>query len=134
MGPAFAITLAGLFTCVAQRLRVTIEFDGAYGVTHVHSKYKYEPEALPSPSVTLQLHDLNADESRNLLFQLHVPKIEEDQQDSTMSQSEVRTESSIIGECISCSSNTNAAEYRRCSLMNQVACPSRIWNRTVDEH
>jgi hypothetical protein len=75
MGPAFATTMAGLLTCVAQQISVNIEFNGKYQVTHAHSKYKHEPEQLPSSKLTFKLNDLNADENRNLLFQLHVPKI-----------------------------------------------------------
>lgn len=83
MGLAFATTIAGLLTCVAQQILVNIEFYGEYQVTHTHSKYKHEPETLPSSKVIFKLHDLNADESRNLLFQLHVPKISKDEQQVT---------------------------------------------------
>ncbi|CAF3222183.1 unnamed protein product [Rotaria sp. Silwood2] len=77
VGPAFAMTLAGLLTCVAQNIRVNIEFNGEYKVTHAHSVYKYEPERLPSSKITFKLNDLNADEKRNLIFQLHVPKVKD---------------------------------------------------------
>ena len=77
MGPAFAMTLAGLLTCVAQNIRVNIEFNDDYKVTHAHSTYKYEPERLPSSKITFKLNDLNADEKRNLIFQLHVPKVKD---------------------------------------------------------
>ncbi|CAF4163048.1 unnamed protein product, partial [Adineta steineri] len=39
VGPAFAMALGGLFSCVAQQLRVDIEFNGEYRTTHIHSKY-----------------------------------------------------------------------------------------------
>lgn len=45
-------------------------------MTHVHSKYSYEPANLPSNKLTFKLNDLNADEKRNLVFQLHVPKVD----------------------------------------------------------
>ena len=93
VGPAFAITMTGLLSCVAQQIDVNIEFNGEYQVTHAHSKYKHEPERLPSSKLTFKLNDLNADEKRNLLFQLHVPKI------STVSKKSVFTsENHIIGE------------------------------------
>ncbi|UJR11326.1 hypothetical protein I4U23_015507 [Adineta vaga] len=79
VGPAFAMTLGGLFSCVAQQIRVDIEFHGQYAITHVHSKYQHEPNTLPSQKLTFKLNDLNADEKRNLIFQLHVPEIEDNQ-------------------------------------------------------
>ncbi|UJR11147.1 hypothetical protein I4U23_015328 [Adineta vaga] len=75
VGPAFATALAGLLTCIAQNIRVNIQFNDGYRVTHVHSIYKYVPKDLPSPKITFKLNDLNADEKRNLIFQLHVPKL-----------------------------------------------------------
>ncbi|CAF1411277.1 unnamed protein product [Rotaria magnacalcarata] len=77
VGSAFAIALAGLLTCVAQNIRVNIEFYGDYKVTHAHSAYTYEPEQLPSSKITFKLNNLNADEKRNLMFQLQVPEIED---------------------------------------------------------
>ncbi|CAF5228749.1 unnamed protein product, partial [Rotaria magnacalcarata] len=61
VGHAFAITLGGLFTCMAQQVRVNIEFSEGYTITHAHSRYKYEPEQLPSNMITFDLHDLNGD-------------------------------------------------------------------------
>ncbi|CAF4533446.1 unnamed protein product [Rotaria sp. Silwood2] len=84
IGPAFAMALGGLFTCVAQQLHVNIEFTGDYKITHVHSKYKYEPEQLPSTKLNVKLHDLNAEEKRNLVFQLHVPKVDNNEQNIDM--------------------------------------------------
>jgi len=45
------MALAGLFTCVAQQIRVNIQLDGDYKITNVHSKYQYEPEQLPSSQI-----------------------------------------------------------------------------------
>ena len=86
MGTAFVTVLAGLLTCVAQNIQVNIEFDGEYTITHAHSKYKYEPEQLPSSKITFKLNDLNADERRNLVFQLAVPKVEDEQSVEMASQ------------------------------------------------
>ncbi|CAF1056738.1 unnamed protein product [Adineta steineri] len=77
VGPAFAMALAGLLTCIAQHIRVHIEFYGDYQVTHTHSIYAYEPERLPSSKIIFKLNDLNADEKRNLIFQLYVPKMKD---------------------------------------------------------
>jgi len=73
------MALAGLFTCVAQQIRINIQLDGEYKITNVHSKYQYEPEELPSSQIVFKLNDLNADENRNLVFQLYIPKIEDEQ-------------------------------------------------------
>ena len=70
------MALGGLFTCVAQQIHVNIQFKEEYQVTHIHSKYSYEPSQLPSSRIQLTLNNLNVDENRNLIFQLHVPKIE----------------------------------------------------------
>jgi hypothetical protein len=80
------MALGGLFSCVAQQLRVDIEFNGEYRISHVHSKYQYEPEKLPSKKITLKLNDLNAEEKRNLVFQLHVPKVDNNQNIEMASQ------------------------------------------------
>lgn len=76
VGPAFAMALGGLFTCIAQQIHVNIQFEGDYQITHIHSKYPYEPSQLPSSRIQLTLNNLNVDENRNLIFQLRVPKIE----------------------------------------------------------
>ena len=80
------MALGGLFSCVAQQLRVDIEFNGQYKITHVHSKYQHEPEKLPSKKLTFKLNDLNADEKRNLIFQLHIPKVDNNQNIEMASQ------------------------------------------------
>ncbi|CAF3178743.1 unnamed protein product [Rotaria socialis] len=80
IGPAFAMGLGGLFTCVAQQVRINMEFIGDYKITHFHGKYKYEPQQLPSTKLTIYLHDLNAEEKRNLVFQLHIPKLKNKEQ------------------------------------------------------
>ena len=75
-----------MFSCIAQQIRVNIEFNGSYKITHSHSKYLHEPKKLPSNRLTLQLNDLNADEKRNLIFQLHVPKVDNQQNIDMASQ------------------------------------------------
>ncbi|CAF1038571.1 unnamed protein product [Rotaria sp. Silwood1] len=96
IGPAFAMALGGLFTCIAQQLHINIEFTDGYKITDVHSKYKYEPEQLPSAKLNVKLHDLNAEEKRNFVFQLHVPKLDNHEQnvDMTTQQSISLTQSS----------------------------------------
>lgn len=107
MGPAFATVIGGLLSCIAQKIRVNIEFNGEYQVTHVHSKYKHEPEQLPSSKITYLLNDLNADEQRNLIFQLRVPKVNTEQsvdmnsQDPmslSSSQDEIQVNPNVIGK------------------------------------
>ncbi len=100
IGPAFATTMAGLLSCVAKQICVNIEFNGGYQVTHAHSKYEHEPEQLPSSKLTFKLDDLNADESRNLLFQLYVPKISTNSgAPNTRLQKKEQTDgNSVIGE------------------------------------
>jgi hypothetical protein len=80
------MALGGLFSCVAQQLRVDIEFNGQYQITHTHSKYQHEPTQLPSKKITFKLNDLNAEEKRNLVFQLHVPKVDNNQDVEMASQ------------------------------------------------
>ncbi|CAF3327152.1 unnamed protein product [Rotaria socialis] len=87
VGSAFVMVLAGLFTCVAEEICVNIEFNENYNVTHFHSKYTYEPEQLPSTKISVKLHNLNADEKRNLVFQLHIPKVDDEQNVEMASQS-----------------------------------------------
>lgn len=82
---------------MAQNIRVNIEFDGEYKITHAHSKYKYEPEQLPSSKLTFKLNDLNADEKRNLVFQLSVPKIE-DEPSVDMASQEPMSQSQALEE------------------------------------
>ncbi|CAF1262419.1 unnamed protein product [Rotaria sordida] len=83
------MVLGGLFTCVAQQVHVNIEFTGDYKITHVHSKYKYEPEQLPSAKLNVKLHDLNAEEKRNLVFQLHVAKMDNNEQNVDMTSQQL---------------------------------------------
>jgi hypothetical protein len=75
IGHAFATALGGLFTCIAKQVRVKLEFNDDYKITHSHTTYQYEPKNLPSREIIIKMTDLNADESRNLVFQLHIPKI-----------------------------------------------------------
>jgi hypothetical protein len=92
IGPAFATALGGIFTCIAKQVNINLDFDDEYQVTHTHTTYQYEPKNLPSRRITFKMNDLNADESRNLVFQLHVPKIE--------STDENNSDDHIIGEWI----------------------------------
>ncbi|CAF1272589.1 unnamed protein product [Adineta steineri] len=80
VGPAFAMTLGSLFSCIAQQICVNIEFNGEYKITNIHSKYKYEPEKLPSSMISFKLNDLNSEERRNLVFQLYIPKIHDQEE------------------------------------------------------
>ena len=77
IGLAFATAMGSFFTCVAQNIRVRIEFDGDYAVTHTHSIYAHQPQNLPSSAVTFTLYDLNAEETRNLVFQIRTPVLNE---------------------------------------------------------
>ena len=83
MGLALVTVLAGLLSCIARNIRVEIEFTGDYKVVQVHSKYRYQPEQLPASKITIELNDLNADEQRNLVFELHVPSIASQEPTST---------------------------------------------------
>jgi hypothetical protein len=74
------MALGGLFTCIAQQIRVNIQFHNEYKITHIHSDYPYESGQLPSSQIIFKLNNLNADENRNLIFQLHVPKIQDQQE------------------------------------------------------
>ena len=78
IGPSFAAALGSLFTCIGTQLRVKLEFENGYEVTNSHTTYSHEPTALPSRQITFKLTDLNADEKRNLVFQLKVPKLDQD--------------------------------------------------------
>lgn len=84
IGPAFATALGGIFTCIAKQIRVKLEFNDGYQITHTHSVYKHEPDGLPSGQVVFRMTDLNADETRNLVFQLNVPKIRPSDEDNTI--------------------------------------------------
>ncbi|CAF1309973.1 unnamed protein product [Rotaria sp. Silwood1] len=89
VGPAFAMTLGSLFSCIAQQICINIEFNGEYKVTNIHSKYKYEPEKLPSSMISFKLNDLNSEERRNLIFQLYVPKMHDQQSIEMVSQESI---------------------------------------------
>ncbi|CAF4119142.1 unnamed protein product [Rotaria sp. Silwood2] len=98
---AFAITMAGLLTCMAQKIEVNIELSGEYRITHFLSKYKYEPEQLPSMKLAVKLHNLSADEKRNLVFRLHIPKVNDDQNvemssQQSMAQDETTSEQQVF--------------------------------------
>lgn len=130
MGPAFAMTLGGLFTCIAQQVQVSIELNDGYTITHAHSRYKYEPAQLPSREITFKLNDLNAEEKRNLLFQIHVPKLSHNQENANITNTQQMTQSQqtedaqlfenhSIGKytCkndLNCSSNSDSFKNRKC--------------------
>lgn len=75
IGPAFATALGGLFTCIARQIHVEVHLNEGYMVTNAHTTYPYEPKILPSRHITFRLNDLNADETRNLVFQLDIPTL-----------------------------------------------------------
>lgn len=77
VGLAFATAMGSFFTCVAQNIRVNLEFERAYAVTDTHSIYAHQPQNLPSETLTFTLHDLNAEETRNLIFQIRIPVLNE---------------------------------------------------------
>jgi hypothetical protein len=101
---------------VAQNIRVNIEFDGEYKVTHAHSKYKYEPEQLPSSKISFKLSDLNADEQRNLVFQISVPKIE-DKQSVEMASQEPMSQSQAPEDQQSATENHAIGKFQRRSFI-----------------
>lgn len=86
------MTLAGLLSCMAQKIDVNLEFNGEYQITHFLSKYKYEPEQLPSAKISIKVPNLNADEKRNLVFRLLIPKINDIQDIEMASQSSMTTQ------------------------------------------
>lgn len=69
------MALGGLFTCVAQQIHLNIHFNEKYKIKNIHSKYEYEPKQLPTSQLQFKLNNLNADEYRNFVFQLDVPKM-----------------------------------------------------------
>lgn len=108
IGTAFATALGGIFTCIAKQLRIKLEFEGEYEITHAHTVYQYLPKNLPTRQLTFQMTDLNADESRNLVFQLHVPKIN--------SSNEIHSNDHTIGQV--------SVEYRDANTDQTVHTPS----------
>jgi hypothetical protein len=54
---AFTMALVNLLTCVAQQIRVDIQFNREYKMTHIHSKYEYEPKQLPSFQIISKLNN-----------------------------------------------------------------------------
>lgn len=110
IGPAFATSLGGLFTCVAKQMRIKLEFDGDYRITHAHTSYRYEPNQLPSRQVTIRMTDLNADERRNLVFQLHVPK-SEPSDEHAIGKSTHQSVLNLIIQCLVCFEGRVSLEY-----------------------
>jgi hypothetical protein len=88
---------------------VNIQFDNQYKITHVHSKYQYELEKLPSNKLIFKLNDLNADEKRNLVFQLHVPKVN-NVQDIEMNSQQISFDEHSIGQVIVTYMEPNSAQ------------------------
>ena len=84
VGPAFAAALGGLFTCIAKQLRIEVEFEQGYEITHAHTSYEYERKRLPARKLTFKMNDMNADETRNLIFQLSVPKVTSSEDEHTI--------------------------------------------------
>ncbi|CAF3879577.1 unnamed protein product [Rotaria sp. Silwood1] len=83
VGHAFATALGGLFTCIAKQIHIKLQFNDDYKITHSHTIYQYEPKDLPSREITYKMTDLNADECRNLVFQLHIPKLHPSNENSS---------------------------------------------------
>ncbi|CAF1267009.1 unnamed protein product [Didymodactylos carnosus] len=86
---AFAAALGGLFTCIGQQLEVKIELDEDYKITEVLSTYPHTNQ-LPNQTTTITLNDLNADEKRDLVFQIHVPKVEQEQEQQAIGRVSLR--------------------------------------------
>jgi hypothetical protein len=78
----FATALGGFFACIAKQVRVKLKSDDIYNINHTHRTYQYEPKNSLSRQITFKMTDLNSDESRNLVFQLQLPKIKSDKNDS----------------------------------------------------
>ncbi|CAF0847194.1 unnamed protein product [Didymodactylos carnosus] len=85
VGVAFATTLGGLFTCIAQQLEIRLEMQNGYTIEKVQTTYPYTPMQLPCDTVVIRLNDLNADERRDLMFQLNVPIVKEEQNENSSS-------------------------------------------------
>ncbi|CAF1924119.1 unnamed protein product [Rotaria magnacalcarata] len=75
VGHAFATVLLELFVCIAKQLTIKLKFNGDYKVTHAHTTYSYQPKQLTSRQITFNMTDLKTDETRNLVFQVHVSKL-----------------------------------------------------------
>ncbi|CAF4763602.1 unnamed protein product [Rotaria magnacalcarata] len=75
VGHAFATVLHELFVCIAKQLTIKLKFNSDYKVTHAHTTYSYQPKQLTSRQITFNMTDLKIDETRNLVFQVHVPKL-----------------------------------------------------------
>ncbi|CAF1112199.1 unnamed protein product [Rotaria sp. Silwood1] len=137
IGPAFAMALGGLFTCIAQELHINIDFTGDYTITNVHSKYKYEPEQLPSARIDVKLHDLNAEEKRNFVFQLHVPKVNNNEQNIDMSSQEPMSLNEPAAEIQSCENQiigTATVKYIDPNTRRTIITDPASFNLVRDSH
>ncbi|CAF3322859.1 unnamed protein product [Rotaria socialis] len=47
VGHAFATVVDELFICIGKQLRIQLEFNGDYTITHAHTTYSYEPNNHP---------------------------------------------------------------------------------------
>ncbi|CAF0923261.1 unnamed protein product [Didymodactylos carnosus] len=81
VGDSLSHTLGSLFSCIAQNIEVKIELENGYSVAKVHSTFP--TSAIPSSCVTIKIHDLNEDEKRNLVFEIHVPTVNEEDAENT---------------------------------------------------
>ena len=106
VAPAFATVLGGLFSCIAQRIQVNIQLNQNYQVTHFHSDYPYTPAQLPSNTVQIQLANLNADEQRNLVFQLEVPKLNDENEVEMASSQQPMSQEAAADEHASADNST----------------------------
>ncbi|CAF0747452.1 unnamed protein product, partial [Didymodactylos carnosus] len=74
VGDSFSHTLGSLFSCIAQNIEVKIELKDDYTIANVHSTFAHS--TVPNSTVTIKIHDLNEDEKRNLVFEIHVPAVD----------------------------------------------------------
>ncbi|CAF1009133.1 unnamed protein product [Didymodactylos carnosus] len=75
VGDSFSHTLGSLFSCIAQNIEAKIELENPYQIVKVHSIFPSSP--VPSSCVTIKIHDLNEEEKRNLVFEIHVATVNE---------------------------------------------------------
>ncbi|CAF0751057.1 unnamed protein product [Didymodactylos carnosus] len=77
IGNSYAHVLGGLFSCIAQNIEIKIELEKNYRITKIHSALSHS--TVPNQTVTVKLNDLNADEKRDLVFEIHVPTVNEEE-------------------------------------------------------
>ena len=71
VGPAFAATLGGLCSIVAQDIRITLRCGAGSSLVALHTKFT-KTLADDKLSATVQLPDLFGSESRDIVFELHL--------------------------------------------------------------